>query len=200
MFRNRERFSNNCKIVTSMSDIMNRFGGQRNIAVIDIPSDWQTTGVVQSAGEFSSKNRQRSFFLLHVNPHYCLITIIVDVQWFVLCLTTCYFPYFYPNLVFHGTFGRTEIQVDLWKRANPEVINGGFKQWMIRYRKLSLQRTRNIRQIIKIYDILKIQINKMKVKYQCELKCFNASYCRKKKKKNQLKFIFWKNCRDQARI
>lgn len=48
---------------------MNRFGGQRNIAVIDRPSDWQTTEVVQSAGEFSSKNRQLSLFLIHVNPH-----------------------------------------------------------------------------------------------------------------------------------
>lgn len=53
-----------------MSDIMNRLGGQRNTAVIDVPSDWQTTGVVQSAGEFSSKNRQRPFFQLHVYPHY----------------------------------------------------------------------------------------------------------------------------------
>lgn len=63
----------------------------------------------------------------------CLNTIIVDVQSIVLCLTTCSFPYFYPNKVSHGTFVRTEIQVDLWKRANPEVINGGLKQWMIRY-------------------------------------------------------------------
>lgn len=52
-----------------MSDIMNRLGGQRKTAVIDVPSDWQTTGVVQSAGEFSSKNRQRPFFQLHVYPH-----------------------------------------------------------------------------------------------------------------------------------
>lgn len=84
---------------------MNRLGGQRNTAVIDVPSDWQTTEVVQSAGEFSSKNRQRP----------------------------CSFPYFYPNKVSHGTFGRTEIQVDLWKRAYPEVINRGLEQWMIRY-------------------------------------------------------------------
>lgn len=47
---------------------MNRLGGQRNTAVIDVPSDWQTTGVVQSAGEFLSKNRQRPFFQLHVYP------------------------------------------------------------------------------------------------------------------------------------
>lgn len=91
----------------------------------------------------------------------CLNALIVDVQWLVLCLTTCYFPYFYQNLVFSGTFGRIEIQVDHWKRANPEVVNGGLKQWMIRYQKLSLQRTRNNHQINESYDILNIKINKM---------------------------------------